>query len=185
MFQPHLEIFQNLTLDLGARCSKVLETHSKCGCFCHKSTVVAVMVLVVAQIKHDLHSADFWPPPRASMANMPLEKKPTQPSQSPSPHWTSTSLVVPGRTALRRWRVVAVPSVLTHCQMRRSVRTALWPHSALWESHREVGRWPRCGALAQIGPRFRSHAHPESIARIREQLSKQLGQPPMCPWELP
>ena len=127
------------------------------------SVVVAVVVLVVAQIEHDLHSADFCPPPRASMANMPRVKNPTQPSHSLSPHWTSTSLVVPGRTALRRWRVVAVPSVLTHCQMRRSVRTALWPQSALWASHREVGRWPRCGALAQIEPHLSSHPNPESF----------------------
>ena len=143
------------------------------------------MVLVVAQIKHDLHSADFWPPPRASMANMPLEKKPTQPSQSPSPHWTSTSLVVPGRTALRRWRVVAVPSVLTHCQMRRSVRTALWPHSALWASHREVGRWPRCGALAQIRPHLTGRADQERVCDASKHLSKQHGHHPMCPREQP
>ena len=101
------------------------------------------------------------------------------------PHWTSTSLVVPGRTALRRWRVVAVPSVLTHCQMRRSVRTALWPHSALWASHREVGRWPRCGALAQIRPHLASNADQESISVHSKQLSKQHGHPSMCPREQP
>ena len=185
VFQPHLEIFQNLTLNEGLGVQNYVKLTVNVVVFATKaiSTVVAVMVLVVAQIEHNLHSADFWPPPRASIANMPRVKNPTQPSQSLSPHWTSTSLVVPGRTALRRWRVVAVPSVLTHCQMRRSVRTALWPHSALWASHREVGRWPRCGALAQIGPRLRSNAEPESIAMVGEQLPKQLGQPPVCPFE--
>ena len=118
------------------------------------------------------------------MANMPRLKKPSQPSQSLFPHWTSTSLVVPGRTALRRWRVVAVPSVLTHCQMRRSVRTALWwPHSALWASHREVGRWPRCAALAQIRPHLTGHEDQDSVWDGKEQLSKQHGHSPMYPIE--
>ena len=78
-----------------------------------------------------------------------------------------------------------MPSVLTHCQMRRSVRTALWPHSALWASHREVGRWPRCGALAQIRPHLASNADQESISVHSKQLSKQHGHPSMCPREQP
>ena len=130
--------------------------------FCQKITVVAVIVLAVAQIKHNLHSADFWPPQGKNGKHASREKAHAALTVT-LPHWTSTSLVVPGRTALRRWRVVAVPSVLTHCQMRRSVRTALWPQSALWASHREVGRWPRCGALAQIGPHLRSLADPASF----------------------
>ena len=164
VFQPHLEIFQNLAQDQGAWCSRLHESGSVdvvtfateawwwwwwlwwCWWWPRSSTTYILLTsgLATLQGKHGKHAS--------------REKTLTQPSQSLFPHWTSTSLVVPGRTALRRWRVVAVPSVLTHCQMRRSVRTALWwPHSALWEPHREVGRWPRCAALAQIRPHLTTY----------------------------
>ena len=111
----------------------------------HRTVVVAVLVLMAAQITHNLHSVDFWSPSRASMANKPLVNHPLPPqaththsplTASPQPHSSSRSALHCGGGL----RVVAVPSVLTHCQMRRSVRTA----------QRTLGIAPRGGALATL-----------------------------------
>ena len=141
-----------------------------------------MLVLMAAQITHNLHSVDFWSPSRASMANKPLVNHPLPPqaththsplTASPQPHSSSRSALHCGGGL----RVVAVPSVLTHCQMRRSVRTALWPHSALWASHREVGRWPRCGALAQMRLNLSCHVIHETCCNGKRTVIKATQSP--------
>ena len=63
---------------------------------CTKTVMAWIMVVaVVAMIKHILHSANFWSPSRASMANMP------QVNQLHFPHNLTHSLPFPPSFTLK------------------------------------------------------------------------------------
>ena len=107
--------------------------------------VVAVMMLVVAQIEHDLHSADFWPPPRASMANMPRTKNPSH-----RPH--SHSLPSLDLNLTRRPRPHCTAEVEgSGCAERTNTlpNASFSPHRTL-AAQRTLGIAPRGGALATL-----------------------------------
>ena len=113
--------------------------------FCQRSMVVAVMVLVVAQIEHDLHSADFWPPSSPSMANMPRTKNPSH-----RPH--SHSLPSLDLNLTRRPRPHCTAEVEgSGCAERTNTlpNASFSPHRTL-AAQRTLGIAPRGGALATL-----------------------------------
>lgn len=108
------------------------------------SVVVAVVVLVVAQIEHDLHSADFWPPPQGKHGKHASREKPhaaltlTLPSldlnltRRPRPHCTAE---VEGSGCAERTNTLP--------------NASFSPHRTL-AAERTLGIAPRGGALATL-----------------------------------
>ena len=150
--------------------------------FCQKITVVAVIVLVVAQIKHNLHSADFWPPPGQEWQTCLSRKSPR------SPHSHSPSLDL---NLTRRPRPHCTAEVEgSGCAERTNTlpNASFSPHRTL-AAQRTLGIAPRGGALATLWGTRTDWTSLKEPCGAREHCNgkrtatKAARSTPVCPFE--